>query len=128
MTHRSQAVALAFAASISCLVQAGAADDLLRLLSSELLEIRRSTAQEPVEINETMSLEALQGASRQAIQSALGRPDNCRAGSDAQCATASPWIYVFYYLPPNWRGGGPELNIIFSAQGEVQEAAWKFSR
>jgi hypothetical protein len=102
-------------------------DQLLNELRVKLAMIRASSADEPVGLSPVPAVDALRGASRDTVRSALGAPDNC-GYNENECASQSSWAYWFFHLPAGWRGGGPELWLTFDARGLVQEAKWQFSR
>lgn len=100
----------------------------LEELREKLVMIRASSGDQPVDlVGPLPKIDDLRGASRDAVRSALGIPDNCD-GNDNECATQPSWAYRFYYLPQGWRGGGSELWFTFDASGLAQEVRWKFSR
>ena len=105
---------------------AGSSEELLKLLASKLSEIRASTSNERVALDPIVDVEALHGVSRQAVLSAMGRPDNCV--KDAECSDLVNWSYSFLHLPKGFRGGGPELMLFFGKSSAVKEAKWHFSR
>jgi hypothetical protein len=57
--------------------------------------------------------EFLAGAEQSEVAAALGAPDAIAGCGDggAECR----WFYYFYYLPPNYAGGGPEVQLSFTA-------------
>jgi len=56
--------------------------------------------------------EAIAGATREEVEIGLGEPDR-------GCPSCSPWTYLFYHLPAQSLGGGPELLLHFDRSGHV---------
>ncbi len=45
------------------------------------------------------------------------------------CSTGySDAVYTFYRLPPNSRGGGPELLLRFNEKGRCNSTRWEFTQ
>jgi hypothetical protein len=109
-------------------VAADPPNDLLQSLRSQLSGIRASTSARRVALEVLPEVQSLTGMSRKQLFSSLGLPDNCAPKAESQCMALASWVYAFVYLPQGWRGGGPELNVVFNQQGLVQEAQWKLSR
>ena len=120
------------AAGLLVVVSAGAnaasADEVLNLLAVKLSGVRSSTSNERVAAEPVVGVEALQGATRKAILSKLGRPDNCMEVQETRCSNMNTWVYSFVHFPPGWRGGGPELHLSFGARSKVKAAVWQLSR
>jgi len=102
-------------------------EDLLKQLGSDLLKVRAAVGDKPLSVD-TTGVDAMKGLSREKVISALGKPDNCVELSRDECAALESWTYYFFYLPPGWRGGGPELWLTFRGNSVVEDARWQFSR
>ena len=79
------------------------------------------------------------GAGRAELLRALGEPAHCidqqtldYQGSSrpyVPCSTGySDAVYTFYRLPPNSRGGGPELHLRFNETGRCNSTRWEFTQ
>jgi hypothetical protein len=78
--------------------------------------------------------DALVGASRARVLSELGDPAGCgrwevspggnKRWIEMPCAEAPRLGYAFYYLPPRYAGGGPELVLAFDDLGVCTSASW----
>jgi len=101
--------------------------EVLAQLAENLSIVRAASGDEPVGA-EPIDVEVLLGVSRSVVADALGSPDNCEQLASEECSSKSQWLFGFYYLPPGWRGGGPELWLDFNSAGEVEKAEWHFSR
>jgi hypothetical protein len=96
-------------------------------LAAELAAIRATSGPEPIWARH-IDVSALLGSTREAVLGSLGAPDSCVRGMTDECRARDWWGYFFYYLPPGWRGGGPELWFQFDSAGVVEQAEWSVSR
>jgi len=96
-------------------------------LAQELATIRSESGSETVS-SEPINVESLLGQSREDVIAGIGAPDSCNREVSQECLSDSTWVYGFYYFPPGWRGGGPDLWLHFDRDGAVDQAQWKFSR
>jgi len=128
MSRLCELIAAGLLAVVAPGAGATSADEVLNLLAVKLSEIRSSTSNERVATEPVVGVEALQGATRKAILSKLGRPDNCMEVQETRCSNMNTWVYSFVHFPPGWRGGGPELHLSFGARSKVKAAVWQLSR
>jgi hypothetical protein len=96
-------------------------------VAAELSAIRAITGEEPIWARH-IDVSALVGSTREAVLEALGAPDSCLRELTDECRARDWWGYFFYYLPPGWRGGGPELWFEFDSAGVIEQAQWSVSR
>ncbi len=79
------------------------------------------------------------GAGRAELLRALGEPAHCidqqtldyqgSSRPSVPCSTGySDAVYTFYRLPPNSRGGGPELRLRFNETGRCNSTLWEFTQ
>ena len=108
-------------------VFAQSSSEVLAKLSENLSIVRSASGTELVG-TEPIDVEGLLGVSRTEIANVLGNPSSCDQATTETCNSQSQWQYLFFYLPPGWRGGGPELWLTFNSAGEVEKAEWRHSR
>ena len=103
------------------------ATEALEEVAAELAAIRATTGEEPIWARH-IDVSALVGSTREAVLEVLGPPDSCLRELTNECRARDWWGYFFYYLPPGWRGGGPELWFEFDSAGVIEQAQWSVSR
>ena len=111
----------------SCVAQAQTPAEHLTEVAAELSAIRAISGDEPIWARH-IDVSALVGSTRDAVLESLGAPDSCLRELTDECRARDWWGYFFYYLPPGWRGGGPELWFQFDSAGVIEQAQWSVSR
>ena len=106
---------------------AQSSSEVLAELAENLSTVRSASGAEPVGA-EPIDVEGLLGVSRNSIASALGIPDNCEEVDAEACSSKRQWHFLFFYLPPDMLGGGPELWLNFDSEDNVEESEWHLSR
>lgn len=94
-------------------------DALMKQLRSRLDQVARARAEhgsEPATLDYGHCPLALVGVSQDELLAQLGQPSATCSENHASC-----WAYSFYYLPPRWVGGGPELELYFDTHGLVHK-------
>jgi hypothetical protein len=110
-----------FLTSLAILIilpQLTVANDLLKRLQIRLQVIRSSTSVEYTALDPVPDVTSLIGLEKDQLLSALGKPDKC----------GDEFVYEFFHLPTDGRGGGPELVISFSERQTVSRAEWRFTQ
>ena len=97
--------------------------EVLRVLRAQLKRIASAGDDEPVAIYHEVDPKGLLGLRRDQIADALDVPLAPCAGG-AQCE----FSIAFYKLPPGWRGGGPELRLVFGQNDATILAKWYHTR
>lgn len=87
---------------------------VLDALRAGLEKVRATKGKESFELKEIPPVDALVGQSRDAIETALGKPSPCEAnGKPAPCQSKDDVFYSLYKLADGMRGGGPELLLTY---------------
>jgi hypothetical protein len=99
--------------------------DLVAMLRRDLSEVRsKRGGDDPVEKWGPTELKYLVGMTAADIKHELGAPD-CTATAEVPCLGDADLAYEFFYLPPTWLGGGPNLLIWIDARSSAcDEARW----
>jgi hypothetical protein len=102
---------------------------LLAELREELRALRSSSAiTAPVGISQPPDVAPLVGLPAEQLREKLGEPDACASRKAERCDPIGQWVYLFYRLPPGWRGGGAELVLHFGSSNACHQAYWRFTR
>jgi hypothetical protein len=99
-------------------VSASTSADVLATLQDEIRRVRAAGPEQEIRIQNVPNVQLLTGHTLSEVRAVLGEPD----------ALEPQVVYVFFHLPSNARGGGPELVLTASTEGTVAAAAWRFSR
>jgi hypothetical protein len=91
----------------------------LRMRLGEVARKRLEHGSELVDFEFGRCPHALVGAPQSEVFAALGRPD--QSDSCANSSSNCMWQYSFYWSPPHWVGGGPELDVYFDDAGVVSK-------
>ena len=103
--------------------------ELLAHLGRELTRIHATTSSDPVGILQPVpKVDPLVGMDRAAIEQSLGRPESPSEGCLPESCPPGVAVWMFFKLPPGWRGGGAELHLTFDSTGRCISAAWRYSR
>jgi hypothetical protein len=118
-------IALVSCTASPCLA-ADSAAKVLAQLRKELHLVRGASGDKPVTSAFQPNPTPLVGLTQREVQESLEEPNHCQVSA---CVGPGEWVYWFFWLPPGWRGGGPELVLDFDGIPlRVKRATWRFSR